>query len=174
MKFEIKSVFKLFTGTLTIFASLNVYAQVEKLPIINLQIKNKTVKTEVAATEQSRNFGLMYRTNLGTDNGMLFVFEQVSQPCFWMKNTPLPLSIAFIDAFGHITDLIDMQPLTLDSHCPSKAIKYALEVNQGWFENNNIKIGDRVCMPKEKYPAKELGINQSLIQGFKLEISCQQ
>lgn len=177
MKLKITSLFKVFIAVLAISSHFNVSAQVQKLPVISLHINNNQVNTEIAATEQSRNFGLMYRNHLDQDSGMLFVFEQTSQPCFWMKNTPLALSIAFIDAHGHITDLINMQPKTLDSHCPTKAVKYALEVNQGWFDKNNINVGDKICLNQNlnqdtKYPAKELGINQSLKKDLELSFNC--
>src|SRR5690625_7114703 len=75
---------------------------------------------------------------------MLFVFEYPHQPCFWMKNTYLPLSIAFITAQGSISSMHDMQPKSTDTHCPSEPILYALEMNQGWFEKNGLRVGDKI------------------------------
>ena len=86
----------------------------------------------------------MYRESLNPDSGMLFVFEEASYHCFWMKNTLIPLSIAFISPNGTITDIVDMAPLDLTSHCPTQPALYALEMNQDWFAKQDIKVGDRV------------------------------
>ncbi|MBG6223061.1 MULTISPECIES: DUF192 domain-containing protein [unclassified Janthinobacterium] len=101
------------------------------------------IQAQVAATEQQREQGLMYREKMPPNAGMLFVFDHSSTQCMWMKNTPLPLSVAFIDASGKIVNIEDMQALTLDSHCSSKAVpvRYALEMNLGWFRQKNIKPG---------------------------------
>jgi uncharacterized membrane protein (UPF0127 family) len=80
----------------------------------------------------------MGRTHLAADGGMLFVFEQPGRHCFWMRDTPLPLSIAFIDSAGRITDLADMQPRTETPHCPGADVRYALEVRQGEFQRRGI------------------------------------
>lgn len=114
------------------------------LPRAQLEINNVTIQAEVAATDASRSYGLMNRMSLPENQGMLFVFEQVDAPCFWMKNTPLPLSIAFIDPNGTISNIADMQPLSLDAHCPTAQVLYALEMEQGWFARHDIKAGDRV------------------------------
>ncbi len=133
----------------------NVHPQAFKLPVTKLQINNKEITAEIASTEQSRNYGLMFRNKLDKDNGMLFVFEKPAMPCFWMKNTPLPLTIAFIDKTGLITDLHDMPPYTKQSFCPSVPILYALEMNQGWFANNNISIGAKVDGLNKKSPVSK-------------------
>ncbi len=114
------------------------------LPTAQLQIGPHTVQAEVAATEASRSYGLMNRASLPPDHGMLFVFESVGMPCFWMKNTPLPLSIAFLDTSGRIVNIADMQPYSLDNHCPTGPIAYALEMEQGWFRQRQIKAGSVV------------------------------
>lgn len=119
-------------------------AQAIKLPVMPLTIDAHTLRAEVAATESARNFGLMYRKYLARDHGMLFVFDTPGRPCFWMKNTPLPLTIAFIDRDGVISDLIDMAPHDLSSHCPSRPVLFALEMEQGWFEAKGIQAGQRV------------------------------
>lgn len=119
-------------------------SQVRQLPVTSLSIDSHTITAEVAATGPSRSYGLMHRASLPPDTGMLFIFEAVGRPCFWMKNTPLPLSIAFIDQSGIIVNTADMQPHSTDSHCPAAPILYALEMEQGWFESRNIRAGARV------------------------------
>jgi len=120
----------------------NVHAQ--NLIKVPLYIKNKEIQIEVAKTPEERARGLMGRKHLETDEGMLFIFEAEDYHGFWMMNTLIPLSIAFIDKEGRIVRITDMRPLTLDSHDPPKPILYALEMNQGWFAANGIKVGDKV------------------------------
>ncbi len=120
------------------------WAQVVQLPLIDLTVGSHAVTVEVAATNQSRSYGLMNRASLPADTGMLFVFQNPAQPCFWMKNTPLPLSIAFIDADGIIVNMADMQPYSHVSHCPHGPVLYALEMEQGWFKSKGIQPGARV------------------------------
>lgn len=132
-----------------LFLSLTLFyntarAQSMRLPVVNLTIQHHTLHAEVAATPKSRSLGLMHRQSLPPDTGMLFVFERTGQPCFWMKNTPLPLSIAFIDDNGAIVNMADMQPNTRDNHCPVAPIRYALEMQQGWFKDKGIQPGDTV------------------------------
>lgn len=120
-------------------------AQAVRLPVTTLMIGTHEVSAEVAATESSRNYGLMHRASLPADTGMLFVFDSVSRPCFWMKNTPLPLTIAFIDRNGLIVNMADMQPYSQISHCPTGPVIYALEMEQGWFANKGIEAGAHVA-----------------------------
>jgi uncharacterized membrane protein (UPF0127 family) len=103
-----------------------------------------TFNVEVATTPQQRARGLMERTRLDDDAGMLFVFEQRARHCFWMKDTPLPLSIAFLADDGSIINIADMQPQTMDLNCAQVAVRYALEVTQGNFRNKGIRPGMRV------------------------------
>lgn len=103
-----------------------------------LRIGPHVFQVERAATPQQRARGLMGRTHLAADGGMLFVFEQPGRHCFWMRDTPLPLSIAFIDSAGRIADLADMQPRSETLHCPNADIRYALEVRQGEFKRRGI------------------------------------
>ncbi len=102
------------------------------------------IKAEVAASAPERQQGLMFREKMAGNAGMVFVFDQASPQCMWMKNTLLPLSVAFIDAQGKIANIEDMQPKTLDKHCSSKPVKYALEMNLGWFRQKNIKPGTKI------------------------------
>ncbi len=99
------------------------------------------IQAEVAADDAARQQGLMFREKMGANNGMVFVFDQPNKQCMWMKNTLLPLSVAFIDAQGKIVNIEDMQPQTLDTHCSKGEVKYALEMNLGWFKQKHIKPG---------------------------------
>ncbi len=103
------------------------------------------IVAEVADSPRTRQRGLMMREKLGPNEGMLFVFEDRAVHCFWMKNTLLPLSIAFIDDDGVVVNVADMQPQTEDSHCPRQPIRYALEMEQGWFARRGIGGGDRIA-----------------------------
>ena len=117
---------------------------VAELPVMALQVGERRIRAEVAADPSSRAKGLMFREKLAPDQGMLFVFPEAEQLCFWMKNTPLPLSIAFINATGTIINLADMQPQSLDTHCSFGPALYALEMEQGWFRRHGIASGASV------------------------------
>ncbi len=123
-------------------------AYAESLQKIPLYIKEKEIRVEVARTPEERAVGLMGRKHLGKEEGMLFIFEEEGYHSFWMKDTLIPLSIAFIDREGRIVRIADMKPLTLASHPPPQPILYALEMNQGWFSKNGIKVGDIVRFSK--------------------------
>ena len=101
-----------------------------------------TVKTELAITEEEQSYGFMNRKNIPEGTGMLFVFTEDKIASFWMKNTPTPLSIAYIDYSGKIKDIFDMTPFSLASVVSTGYVRYALEVPQGWFEKEGIKVGD--------------------------------
>jgi len=104
------------------------------------------VKAEIASQEEERNYGFMNRRNIPDGTGMLFVFEKDQILHFWMKNTPHPLSIAYIDSSGKISDILDMTPFSESSVSSSRSVRYALEVPQGWFKANSIEPGDTVSM----------------------------
>jgi uncharacterized membrane protein (UPF0127 family) len=115
------------------------------VPTVPVMIKGHTVQAELARTPDEQQQGLMYRTSMPADRGMLFVFSQARPQAFWMKDTRLPLSIAFIDANQVITNLADMKPLDeFTIHRSAKPVLYALEVNQGWFAARGIGVGDKV------------------------------
>jgi len=114
------------------------------LPTIKLDVAGKTVVAEVATTPDERSVGLMNRFSLQPDHGMVFVFEQPQPLGFWMKNTYIPLSIAFIDADGRILNIEDMAPQTLETHWSKGLALYALEMKQGWFRQNAIAPGSVV------------------------------
>lgn len=101
-----------------------------------------SVKAELAVKPEDRNFGFMERKNIPDGTGMLFVFEYDQILSFWMKNTPTPLSIAFITKDGKIKDIFDMQPFSTASKTSTGYVRYALEVPQGWYKKNGIKTGD--------------------------------
>ena len=109
-----------------------------------IKIKGHGARVEIAATEEEKRTGLMYRRSLGENGGMLFIYENEGRWAMWMKNTYVPLSVAFIDRNGRILNIEDMQPLTEDSHQASGPAKYALEMNQGWFARRGIAKGDKV------------------------------
>ncbi len=115
---------------------------------IPLYVKQMEISVELAKTPEERAKGLMYRNHLGKDEGMLFIFETEGYHGFWMKNTLIPLSIAFIDKEGKIVRISEMKPLTLDSHDPPQPILYALEMNKGWFAAHGIKAGDVIRFSK--------------------------
>ena len=109
-----------------------------------LSIGMYLVQAEVAATEAEREQGLMFREKMPANAGMVFLFGAPAGVCMWMKNTLLPLSVAFIDGTGTIVNIEDMKPQTLESHCARKPIVYALEMNQGWFAHKKIGPGTHV------------------------------
>jgi uncharacterized membrane protein (UPF0127 family) len=114
------------------------------LPRVTLSAGIHQVDAQVAQTPEQRATGLMFRREMAQPEGMLFVFEQASVQCFWMKNTLLPLSAAFVADDGTIVNLADMKPQTADSHCSSKPVRFVLEMNQGWFAKKGIKPGFRL------------------------------
>jgi hypothetical protein len=125
-------------------ASLAAAACATPLPRVRLHAGAHTFQVEVAATPQRRKRGLMGRTRLQDDAGMLFVFEQKGAHCFWMENTPIPLSVAFLADDGSIVNIEDMQPNTLGHHCAKAAVRHALEVKQGGFQSRGIRPGMRI------------------------------
>jgi uncharacterized membrane protein (UPF0127 family) len=113
----------------------------QKLPAVTLRAGFHAISAEVARTPEQRAVGLMHRKEMATHEGMLFVFETAGTQCFWMKNTLIPLSIAFLADDGRIVNIADMQPQTLNSHCSDEPVRLALEMNQGWFAKRGIKPG---------------------------------
>ena len=120
-------------------------AQVNKdLPVVDLTIKTAKFKAEVAADNNSRTIGLMNRFSLKPDQGMIFVFAQSEPLAFWMRNTFVPLSIAYIDSKGVIVNIIDMKPQDESTHPSAGPAMFALEMKQGWFKKHGIVAGDKV------------------------------
>ena len=121
---------------LIIAAPAPVFAQ---LPTVELNAGIHLIRAEVANTFESRAQGLMFRKYLGPNEGMLFVFPQAETHCMWMKNTLIPLSVAFMDAQGKIVTIAEMQPQTETSHCAAAPAKFALEMAGGWFAGKGLK-----------------------------------
>ncbi len=118
-----------------------------ELPRTTLSIGMHRIDAQLAATPEQRQIGLMHRRDMPQHEGMLFVFEQPAVQCFWMKNTLIPLTAAFVADDGSIVNLADMQPLDEASHCSAKPVRYVLEMNQGWFKQRNLKAGARLRGP---------------------------
>jgi uncharacterized membrane protein (UPF0127 family) len=114
------------------------------LPRVRLAAGMHQIDAQVASTPDQRQTGLMHRKEMPQHEGMLFVFEQPSQQCFWMKNTLLPLAIAFVADDGTIVNIDEMAPQTLESHCSTKPVRYVLEMNTGWFTKKGIKAGAKL------------------------------
>jgi uncharacterized protein len=111
------------------------------LPRATLQAGLYRIDAQVASTPSQREIGLMFRREMPAHEGMLFVFEQASAYCFWMKNTPLPLSAAFIDDQGRVVNVVEMQAKTTVPHCAKAPVRYVLEMNLGWFAQRRIDTG---------------------------------
>ena len=136
---------------LTLFASAVAFSAptaaqdgAQKLASIRLAAGMHVIQAELAQTPDERSTGLMFRPTMATNDGMLFAFEQAGQQCFWMKNTLLPLSAAFIADDGSVVNIEDMKPRSLDSHCSARPVRFVLEMNQGWFARRGIKAGSRL------------------------------
>lgn len=111
---------------------------------VELSIGPYRILAELANTPERRSRGLMYRTQLALNEGMLFIFDQTDRHCMWMKNTPLPLTVAFLDTKGRIINFADMTPFSEVAHCAAKPARYAIEMRKGWFEEKTIQIGQAV------------------------------
>lgn len=129
------------------FASLGARAQngpQPKLPTTPLTIGIHVVQAELAVTPEQQATGMMFRTSMGTNEGMLFVNDDAGVRCFWMRNTLVPLTIAFIADDGTIVNTADMEPRSEKSHCSAQPVRFALEMNLGWFAKRGIKPGARI------------------------------
>ena len=132
--------------------AVSVHAQMT--PMLHLQLGKGTLETEVAATKGQRAQGLMHRNHMPDGQGMLFVYPMPAYFCMWMKNTNIPLSVAFIDAQGKVINIEDMAPQTETNHCTARNATYALEVNRGWFARQGVVSGTQV-LGLEKAPRGE-------------------
>lgn len=117
------------------------------LPRVALQASLHRIEAQVAQTPRQREIGLMYREKMPMNEGMLFVFEQPTVQCFWMRNTRIALTAAFVADDGTIVNLADMKPMSDDSHCSKKPVRYVLEMNQGWFAAKGMKAGSKLTGP---------------------------
>ena len=127
---------------LLLLAVLPALAQAEQT--VQLSAGTHLIRAEVAADMATRSRGLMFRKSLAPNAGMVFIFDEVSTHCMWMKNTYVPLSVAFLDESGAIINIEDMAPQTEDSHCAKKPARYALEMERGWFASRGIKPGSKL------------------------------
>jgi uncharacterized protein len=154
---SLKSTLPLFCRPLTmavlgVAALLPLSSNAQNAPQTNLErVKLSAgmyqIDAQVALTPEQREIGLMFRKEMPQHEGMIFVFSQPTQQCFWMKNTILPLTAAFVADDGTIVNLADMKPQTTDSHCSDKPVRYVLEMNQGWFAKKGIKAGAKLSGP---------------------------
>ncbi|MDL9998136.1 DUF192 domain-containing protein [Variovorax sp. J22P240] len=140
--------FQRFFAFLALSATLLTFAQAQE-PQSNLQRTKLSagmyqIDVQIAQTPEQRQIGLMFRKEMPQAEGMIFVFEQPATQCFWMKNTLLPLTAAFVADDGRIVNLVDMKPMSEDSHCSKEPVRFVLEMNQGWFARKNIKEGSRL------------------------------
>ena len=115
-----------------------------ELPVVQLAIGMHLIRAELADSMGTRMEGLMYRKSMPQGSGMVFVFDETATHCMWMKNTLIPLSVAFIDEAGAIINIADMQPQSEQSHCAGRPARYALEMNKGWFAGRGIKPGAKL------------------------------
>lgn len=116
----------------------------QQLPRTELTAGMYLIHAEVADSFVTRMQGLMHRPSMGANEGMLFIFEEAGIHCMWMKNTLIPLSVAYIADDGSIVNVEDMKPQTEDSHCAKKPVRYALEMNVGWFSSKGLRPGTKV------------------------------
>jgi len=116
----------------------------QKLAQIRLNAGIHNINAELAATPEQREIGLMFRPVMAANDGMLFVFERAGQQCFWMKNTLIPLSVAFVADDGSVVNIEAMKPQTLDGHCSTQPVRFVLEMNDGWFAKRGIKPGSKL------------------------------
>jgi len=128
---------------------ISTYSFAQSTPQTNLSRATLTtgghqIDVQLAQSPYEWSKGLMWRTSMPENEGMLFIFDQPTRQCFWMKNTYLPLSAAFIADDGSIVNIADMRPLSTQEHCSEKPVRFVLEVHQGWFQKNNIEAGDIV------------------------------
>lgn len=116
----------------------------QTLPTVQLTAGIHLITAELAASEPYRSRGLMFRQGLPPNHGMLFVFDRKSVHCMWMRNTLIPLSVAFVDDDGTIVNVEDMRPHDETSHCAKQPVRYALEMTQGWFAQKGVLVGMKI------------------------------
>jgi uncharacterized membrane protein (UPF0127 family) len=136
---------RILLSALSLIVSLITTAQAQTpMPRMELTAGFHRIEAEVAANQKNRMQGLMHRRSMQPNEGMIFVFTQDERHCMWMRNTFLPLSVAFLDAEGRILNIEDMEPQTEDNHCAAAPARFALEMNKGWFAAKGIKPGQRI------------------------------
>jgi len=145
-----RNIFGCFAAVGLLLTVLPVHAQ----GLLDLSLGIHRIRAEVANTGESRAQGLMQRKTMPPNNGMLFVFDGPGKHCMWMRNTLLPLAVAFLDEQGRIINVEDMQPQTDDNHCAAKPAKFALEMNGGWFNAKGIAVGSVLIGIDKAPPAR--------------------
>ncbi|MBO4732066.1 MAG: DUF192 domain-containing protein [Spirochaetaceae bacterium] len=131
-----------------IFCGCSEQMKKTELVLVRNDGTTETLSVELALTPEEQAHGYMERKKIPAGTGMLFVFQYDQRASFWMKNTPTPLSIAYIDSTGTIRDIFNMKPFSLEAINSTVSVRYALEVPQGWFAENNITPGDKIQIPK--------------------------
>jgi len=127
-----------------VLAAICLPVAAQQMPVVTLGAGIHIIKAELAANNETRMRGLMFRKSLEPNQGMLFIFDESTRHCMWMKNTLIPLSVAFIDKEGLIVNVADMKPHDETTHCATKDVPYALEMTQGWFAGKGLKAGSRI------------------------------
>ena len=150
MKHKFTHYVQYFLGSLLLLVSLASRGQ--DAPQINLERVKLTsgmhrIDAQISATPEQRQTGLMFRKEMPQHEGMIFVFDQPAKQCFWMKNTLIPLSAAFVSDDGTIVNIEEMKPLALDTHCSALPVRYVLEMNKGWFSKKGIRAGSKLQGP---------------------------
>lgn len=142
------------TVPLALFLAFSSVAAAQQLPRTELSAGVHLIRAEVADNFVTRMQGLMHRPAMGANEGMLFIFDEPGVQCMWMKNTLIPLSVAYIADDGSIVNIEDMKPQTEDSHCTKKPVRFALEMNAGWFASKGLKPGAKLRGLEKYKPAK--------------------
>ena len=150
MKQKFMRYFQYSLSSLLLLVALTSHGQ--DAPQLNLERVNLTsgmhrIDAQIAGTPEQRQTGLMLRKEMPQHEGMIFVFDQPAKQCFWMKNTLIPLSAAFISDDGVIVNIEELKPLALDAHCSAQPVRYVLEMNKGWFSKKGIKAGSKLQGP---------------------------
>ena len=138
------SIYGLMKKFLFLLAACFAAAAHAELPVVQLSTGMHLIRAELADSMETRMVGLMHRQSMPQGAGMVFVFDENATHCMWMKNTLIPLSVAFIDEAGAIINIADMQPHSEQSHCATRPARYALEMNKGWFAQRGIKPGAKL------------------------------
>jgi uncharacterized membrane protein (UPF0127 family) len=149
---SVPSILRRFFVLCALFTASTLFAQTASMPRVELTAGFHRIEAEVAANQADRSQGLMHRRALAPNQGMIFAFPQTATHCFWMRNTPLPLSIAFLDEKGTIISIDEMAPETEDNHCPPRPARFALEMNSGWFKAKGLRPGT-VIVGVDRLPA---------------------
>ncbi len=141
-----KHINRILSSILISIVSLASYAQAPQTHLQRavLSLGMFQIDAQIAQTPEERQIGLMFRAQMPQAEGMIFIFEEPSKQCFWMKNTILPLTAAFVADDGTIVNFADMKPQTTETHCSAKPVRFVLEMNQGWFAKKGIKAGSKL------------------------------